>query len=87
MIVINKNGETINLDQCIKIGYRCSLLGEGYPIEAEFRSGKSSYFSIDIARPYNEYIAKKMTTAIGKAWIANERFFDVNEWMEKLNDE
>lgn len=86
MKIINENG-IINLDSFDKVSYRESLLG-CYVIEAKktFVSGGlfggTQIIKEEISSFPKELYAKQLVEDITKAWVNDEKAFDVNEWIK-----
>lgn len=84
--------KVIDLSKFETVSYRESFLGssEGYPVEATRHEqsgflGGTTTVSEEIIRFRDEESAKKLTKAIAKKWIEKADFFDVEEWLNKIN--
>ena len=80
------SNKTVNLDKFENVGYRASLFGDGYPVEATRHEGTGGLFggigtvTEEIARFPHECTSQALVKAITDSWLANEQVFDVGKW-------
>ena len=88
---IVRSNKIIDLDKFEKVCYRESFFGGeegGYPVEVVSQHS-GGFFAIEeeIARFTDEVVASRFVRDIGQAWVQQKDIFDVDEWMEKFQEE
>lgn len=80
MKVISSAG-VIDFEKVVKLSYRGSVFGNGYPVEIQYSDGGLFNNAVEIARPATKRHAYQLVCAITECWAAGLPVFDINKWL------
>lgn len=81
------NAGVIDFEKVVKLSYRESVFGNGYPVEIQYPDGSLFDNAVEIARPATKRCAYQLVCAITECWAAGLPVFDINKWLAKMQPE
>lgn len=71
----------IDFEKVVKLSYRESALGNGYPVEICCAEGGLFDSAVEIARLTTKRNAYQLVCAITADWAAKQPVFDIGKWL------
>ena len=79
-VIADRN--VFDFDKVIKLGYRTSIVGNGYPIEIRYQGDDSFCNNTELIRVPTAACAYQLVCILTENWALDTPLFNVDKWLD-----